>query len=422
MAIPTATVWRVRIGGNENNGGGFVPGGQGVDRSQQDAAHASGVNLTVDSSVNTDVTPDGHTPDTADVNNIIQITAGAGFTPGAYHIVSIQSGKWRLDRSPAAVGTGGGVWSLGGALATPGKAGGLHVGGNLIYVDSGTYTFTTGDNNVSNGRITLAAGGASFTRLEGNPASRPIFQWDSNISARLVTMGGNNVVRGIRFAGNAAYGSTGAITRGGHVQEILNCEFTNWQSLWAIAGTYVGNITDCYFYNCKGVSAASWPTIRHCVMKNCQWAVSRGVFDTDGNTRTEWDECIFTGGERCFRIQSGAIAVLRKCIFYGIAGTGGKENAIGYQTNNTGVVDVDSCIFENVVGYGVAGGTNGRVRLLNCAHYNCGGLHDGAVVEEVGTIAGTHSFFVDPAHGDFNINNVAGGGALLRSLTKALAA
>ncbi|MCZ2080441.1 MAG: hypothetical protein LC130_36195, partial [Bryobacterales bacterium] len=115
MALPAATVFQVITTGDDANGGGFVPGGEGLDRSQDDAAFASGTSLTVDSSVNTDVTPDGHTPDTADVNNIIQITAGEGFTPGAYHIVSIQSGKWRLDRSPAAVGTGGGVWSLGGA-------------------------------------------------------------------------------------------------------------------------------------------------------------------------------------------------------------------------------------------------------------------------------------------------------------------
>jgi hypothetical protein len=117
VALSVDTIWEARSAtGANTNGGGFVAGATGTDRSQQDAAFASGTNLTVDATTNTDVAPDGHTPATTDVGNLIQITAGAGFTTGFYEIKSIQAGKWRLDRSPAATGTAGGTWALGGAL------------------------------------------------------------------------------------------------------------------------------------------------------------------------------------------------------------------------------------------------------------------------------------------------------------------
>lgn len=70
----------------------------------------TGTNLTVDSVINTDVTPDGYTPVSSDVGKIIRITGGTGFTAGYYEVLSLQSGKWRLNASPAAVSVAGGLW------------------------------------------------------------------------------------------------------------------------------------------------------------------------------------------------------------------------------------------------------------------------------------------------------------------------
>jgi hypothetical protein len=145
MALSNATVWEVRSTGNDQNGGGFVAGLGGVDRSQQDPAFATGTAMSVSGTVNTDVLPGGgYTPGAADVGNVIQVRAATGWTIGFYQIASIQGAYWRLDRSPAAAGTTGGVWSLGGALATLGQALGGFVTGNYVWLKSGTYNLAAG--------------------------------------------------------------------------------------------------------------------------------------------------------------------------------------------------------------------------------------------------------------------------------------
>ena len=72
---------------------------------------AKGNNLIVDGTTNTDVLPDGHSPSPSDVAGQIYIVSSTGgWKNGLYRIESIQGGKWRLNRSPAAQGVSGGVW------------------------------------------------------------------------------------------------------------------------------------------------------------------------------------------------------------------------------------------------------------------------------------------------------------------------
>src|SRR6476661_4844198 len=127
MSLSAATVWEVRpagSGASDNNGGGFVAGASGTDFSQQDAAAYSGTNLAIDAATNTKVTSATHNFVAADVGNLLQITAGAGFTTGFYQIVSVASNAATLDRSAGTLGSTGGTFAVGGALASPGKAAG----------------------------------------------------------------------------------------------------------------------------------------------------------------------------------------------------------------------------------------------------------------------------------------------------------
>jgi fibronectin type 3 domain-containing protein len=82
-----------------------------------DETHAAfyGTNLIVDATDNTLVAPDGYTPKAVNVDGgsyTFSVTGGAGWKAGTYRILAIVNGKWRLDRSPAAVGTTGGQWEL----------------------------------------------------------------------------------------------------------------------------------------------------------------------------------------------------------------------------------------------------------------------------------------------------------------------
>ncbi len=97
----------------------------------------SGVNLTVSNTNATAVTPDGYLPTASDIGQTLNITGGTGWTVGSYTIVSVVSGQWVLNASPAALGTAGGQWTLNEALGT----GSLGTSGG---VTSASYTTTVG--------------------------------------------------------------------------------------------------------------------------------------------------------------------------------------------------------------------------------------------------------------------------------------
>ena len=98
MALAAAIVWEVRGGaGNDNNGGGFKTGASGTDRSQQDAAHISRTDLVI--GVDTATITSVATPFTsAEIGNLIQITAGTGFTVGFYEITAVAATVATVDR------------------------------------------------------------------------------------------------------------------------------------------------------------------------------------------------------------------------------------------------------------------------------------------------------------------------------------
>src|SRR6266568_1510943 len=150
MALSSVITWEVRTTGSDTQcAGGFKTGATGTDYSQQTAAQFSGTDLVIDATTNTKVTSATHNFVAADVGNLIQITAGVGYTTGFYEIVSVASNAATLDRSPGAVGLTGGTWWEGGALASPGMAGGAKVAGNQVWIKAGTYTITSTTANVA---------------------------------------------------------------------------------------------------------------------------------------------------------------------------------------------------------------------------------------------------------------------------------
>jgi len=119
MALTSDVNWYIRSTATGTNSGGFDPviGAAGTSRADADTSHVNGTNLTVDGTDDTLVVPDGHTPVSADVGNVMVISAGAGFTLAYYTIIGEDGTNWDLDRSPAATSTSGGTWSMGGAFA-----------------------------------------------------------------------------------------------------------------------------------------------------------------------------------------------------------------------------------------------------------------------------------------------------------------
>lgn len=98
------------------NGNRTVGYSVGTDYSQQNTSQGNGTDLVIDATTNTDVTSAGYVFATADVGNVVNVTAGTGFTAGRYYIVSVSGVIATLDRAVGTVGSTGGTWRLGGSI------------------------------------------------------------------------------------------------------------------------------------------------------------------------------------------------------------------------------------------------------------------------------------------------------------------
>src|SRR5262245_60152182 len=104
MALPATAVLEVRTTGNDSNGGGYNSAGTGTDRSLQDNPHVTFDGATIlatTSGTSATITITGYTVISGDQGNIVNITGGTNFTPGRYHINSVNTGlnQWTLDRN-----------------------------------------------------------------------------------------------------------------------------------------------------------------------------------------------------------------------------------------------------------------------------------------------------------------------------------
>src|SRR3990167_3249347 len=86
-AFNAATVFEVRTAGAATNGGCFVTGASGTDRSQQDAAQISYTDLVI-GAVTTELTSAAFPFAADDEGNCINIASGAGCTVQIVQVVS----------------------------------------------------------------------------------------------------------------------------------------------------------------------------------------------------------------------------------------------------------------------------------------------------------------------------------------------
>lgn len=441
MAIAAASVFEVRGGaGSDNNGGGFVAGASGTDYSQQNSAQGNGTNLTVDASTNTDVTPDGYTVGANDVGNLIQITAGAGFTTGFYQILSIQGGtKWRLDRSPAATSTAGGTWAIGGALNTIDKALAGAVAQNVIYVKAATYTIT-------------ASLAVTQTALEiiGYNSSRTEWLDDETIGTRpLITTSTNSVhmwllntaskdyfaLRNLRLSNTAS--TRGAVI---NVANSANIRQSQWVkvSFDGFLSWYnsIVNFDRAFFFRCEFKNFTSSTSTNACV-----------AIPNNGGSDIWFGRCIFrdNAASAIFTNNNGVSIIAERCVFSrngaaGIAhsagGTGtsaarirasgcifnGNQDGIAMTTgsSNDNSLTAVNCVFYGQTRYGVNITTVPRMGRAIWLNYNAWGANSTADVlncsKGLGSVTLTGDPFTNKASDDYTTNNTSGAGAAVRGV------
>jgi hypothetical protein len=432
MALASTIDWEVRTTGSDSNGGGFDTAKAGTDYSQQDAAQATGVNLTVDATTNTKVTPDGYTPNAStDPGNVIQITTtggGAAFTTGFYEITSVTGGEWVLDRSPAATSSSGAHWSFGGGLASPGMASGAAVGSNIIYLKSGTYNCSSSD-NVSGGKFTLPGGssaacttlvGYSTTRTLTNTDTKPILQSATSTNNNTIcTTNSDCTVRNIDFENaNSDTGCTAISTGANLYVTIENCKINGYKTgidFIVAGGSAV--ITGCEIIlaneaNAIGINDGNQCYIGGCYIHGGTSATSNGIVTALDCTIDRTIIANITGSTSNGINVGGRNPIITNCTIYnvsqdGIINTGG--------TNQGGLVR--DTIVASCGRYGLNMITAvDNWRVLNLAGYNNTTANTNATTTlgAQNTLALSATPFTNAGSGDFSLNNSAGGGAVVR--------
>lgn len=432
MALPAAGVIEVRSTASDLNPGMFVPGGSGADRTLQDAPWASGTNLAVDASISTDVQPDGYTVAVGDDNNTIRIPTGvAGWTPGVYQIVSRQGAKWRLDRSPAAVGTNGGTWRMGGALASPGMAGGTKVTGNLIYIKAGTYTLTTASANVSGGVVSDTTGGTDTTGQcfwVGYDTDRSIWNFDANRPLILVPAAGvasctvfavsglNVTVRNLVVDGaskTAIRGFHAAANFGG--VRIFGCKAQNCTDSGFFSHTGENAFFTCESTGCSGTGGGFGVNNGSPRFFAC-WSHDNTVhgFSAPTGVLAHFERCLATSnlGASSDGFGASGLSSLHYCSAYGSGRDGFRI------TGASRSATIVNCLAVGNGGYGFGSGgaANNAAYLQNCAAFGntSGNLDSVNLASVVGFLNLSGDPFANAAGGNFALNSVAGAGALLR--------
>jgi hypothetical protein len=434
MALSATTVWEIRTTGNVVNGGGFAPGSGGTDYTLQDYPQASGTNLTVDTVSSTDVTPDGYTPLSADVGNIIQVTAGAGFTTGFYQVQSIQSGKWRLDRSPAALSATGGSWYLGGALNSIAPiASGIVVGGNDVYIKSGTYSTTSSivmtisgtapipiriigyntnrdwRNTDTQPTITSATSGVHLFATNGSTYVHWYNMKFTHTGSTRGWIATNNTVQSYHFYWRctidgvravALPSSSGSLSY--EVQSAYYCEFKNCLDacMGSGNGTAVRFLYGCYVHDNSASGYTLTNTGNYMSAVNTVFAknAAEGVYLSRSSTQAPY-------------------VTLLNCIFYKNTGSGVRwDTNAGVNISNGGAID--NCVFWGGA-YGVRRANSGNENWCGSFQNNAFGGQSTAAKSNISLsgndITLTVDPFIDGDNGNFALNNEPGGGALLKN-------
>ncbi len=397
MAIAATTVFEVRNGGSDTQcSGGFNVARGGTDYTLQNAAQATGT-VTVATTTCTATTGIftsqmvGNT--ITDGTSIREITAFTSST-----IVT-------LDATVAWTAT---TIYVGGALASPGKAGAYAtVAGVQVAVkyNATPYSITSASTNIAGGCVSAATNTCWF----GYDTTRSPYNTDAN--------------RPTLLAGAI---STANLLSGGSVSTVLSNFITDANSVASTRGVQnVGVIWRCKAINCTSGGVSTGHAF-FCSATGCSG--SGGGFSVCASaTYCESYNNSITG------FQSVVVAI--HCVSYGNTGVNSlgftncvrAEGCVAYNNTsdgfansaNTTVQLSTNCIAEANGGFGWNSlNTSSRQILYNCASYNnSGGRLNTATLPTIDTspITGSGSFFTNAAGGVFTLNNTAGAGALCRA-------
>lgn len=431
FAVFNATMqWEVRTTGSDSNGGGFDPGvaSPGTDYSQQDACQVSYTDLVIDGVTNTKVTSAAHPFDSTSRGNVINITAGTGFTVQRVEIISVSGSTATVDKSLGTLSSTGGIGCLGGGLLTLSSANTLLGNGMTINIKAGTYTLTSA--------ITVTKGSLwwGYQTTHGDEGTKPLITTATNSVSIFIsdTSGGTNPL----YLRNLSLSST-ATTRGNGIESRTHSE-----EVYLINSILDGFATGFDGDNASGNFDFTIAQLSNSEIKNCtSYAFRNG--NSSGTSNIYASNIHDNTAQATYAVirTSSKLTVLTTLI------TNNTGKGIFQDTAPT-LLMADSTVANNSdSGINPASLGNPNVSIFNTIIYGNGGWGITGIplsssgfpngdlrsvafgANSFGSVGGLGSTGTNPitltadpftndsgSNRDYSLNNTAGGGALLRGL------
>jgi hypothetical protein len=265
--------WDVQIGGDDTNGGGFLFGAAGTNRSLTllPFVNIDNVAITATVAAATITFTAGYIPTAADVGNVVNVISSVGGTPptfARYKINAVGATTWILDRTTGAVGATITSAKMGGCFLT--IQAGLNATNSGITGEDGDSVFVkySATPYAHTTALTMPAATNSLQecRLTGylathddNPigTNRPVIQTGAAVNGITLARTGW-IVSNLILDGNSLTGTIGFSVTAGSAQTIYNVLIQNYSSNGISSASSGGSGINCVYCEISGCGAAGF--------------------------------------------------------------------------------------------------------------------------------------------------------------------
>jgi len=330
----------------------------------------------------------------------------------------------------------GRTWAIGGKRATFSNADSRQLFSSDIPFGSTVEIEYTGTHYSTGGLLTLRAAGTGaldqVVTFRGTGSQRPRIQGSAGNSESIRASG--NKFENLEFENLA---TTGQPFLGGSWLYVYNCKFidsgsaTNGTgSFLYCSSSYNSIVANCEFVGKSG--SLSNAAIRQYYVYgwygtwnivDCKFSNFIDTFNGEEGMGISVKNCVFTDCQNGINHKSttdrGGNSVTG-CVFHNLSG-----DAVKYDSGHAvKASSVSNTIFSNIGGNAISAssvwGQADSAYFNHNAFYNITGSNYSNLNAGSNDITLTADPFVDAANGDFNLNNAAGGGAVLRSTSYTL--